>query len=54
MSKITVQVVSKAYSGVDLFQGLCMEVHSGTRLALVGPNGCGKSTLLRSEERRVG
>lgn len=47
MSKITVQVVSKAYSGVDLFQGLCMEVHSGTRLALVGPNGCGKSTLLK-------
>jgi len=47
MSKITVQAVSKAYSGVDLFQGLCMEVHSGTRLALVGPNGCGKSTLLK-------
>ncbi|MDY0227746.1 ATP-binding cassette, subfamily F, member 3 [Desulfomicrobium apsheronum] len=47
MSKITVQAVSKAYSGVDLFMGLSMEVHSGTRLALVGPNGCGKSTLLR-------
>jgi ATP-binding cassette subfamily F protein 3 len=47
MSKITIQAVSKAYSGVDLFQGLCMEVHSGTRLALVGPNGCGKSTLLK-------
>jgi len=47
MSKITVQAVSKAYSGVDLFQGLSMEVHSGTRLALVGPNGCGKSTLLK-------
>ncbi len=47
MSKITVQSVSKAYSGVDLFQGLSMEVHSGTRLALVGPNGCGKSTLLK-------
>ncbi|PKN43481.1 MAG: ABC transporter ATP-binding protein [Deltaproteobacteria bacterium HGW-Deltaproteobacteria-18] len=46
MSKITVQAVSKAYSGVDLFMGLSMEVHSGTRLALVGPNGCGKSTLL--------
>jgi len=47
MSKITVQAVSKAYSGVDLFMGLSMEVHSGTRLALVGPNGCGKSTLLK-------
>ena len=47
MSKITVQSVSKAYSGVDLFQSLSMEVHSGTRLALVGPNGCGKSTLLK-------
>lgn len=47
MSKITVQAVSKSYSGVDLFSGLSMEVHSGTRLALVGPNGCGKSTLLK-------
>lgn len=47
MSKITVQAVSKAYSGVDLFSGLSLEVHSGTRLALVGPNGCGKSTLLK-------
>jgi ATP-binding cassette subfamily F protein 3 len=47
MSKITVQAVSKSYSGVDLFMGLSMEVHSGTRLALVGPNGCGKTTLLR-------
>lgn len=47
MSKITVQAVSKSYSGVDLFMGLSMEVHSGTRLALVGPNGCGKSTLLK-------
>ena len=47
MSRITVQAVSKAYSGVDLFSGLSLEVHSGTRLALVGPNGCGKSTLLK-------
>ena len=47
MSRITVQAVSKAYSGVDLFSGLSLEVHSRTRLALVGPNGCGKSTLLK-------
>ena len=47
MSRITVQAVSKAYSGVDLFSGLSLEVHSGMRLALVGPNGCGKSTLLK-------
>lgn len=47
MAKITVQAVSKAYSGVDLFTNLSMEVHPGTRLALVGPNGCGKSTLLK-------
>jgi ATP-binding cassette subfamily F protein 3 len=47
MAKITVQAVSKAYSGVDLFSELSLEIHSGTRLALVGPNGCGKSTLLK-------
>ncbi|GAB1409524.1 ABC-F family ATP-binding cassette domain-containing protein [Desulfovibrionales bacterium] len=47
MAKITIQAVSKAYSGVDLFTNLSMEVHPGTRLALVGPNGCGKSTLLK-------
>lgn len=47
MAKVIVQAVSKAYSGVDLFQDLSLEVHAGTRLALVGPNGCGKTTLLK-------
>ena len=47
MSRITVQGLSKHFSGDDLFTDLSFEVLEGMRLAVAGPNGCGKSTLLR-------
>jgi ATP-binding cassette subfamily F protein 3 len=45
--KISLQNVSKAYGGRDLFNDLSLEVNEGMRLAVAGPNGAGKSTLIR-------
>lgn len=45
--KITLQGVSKSYSGRDIFSGLNLDIEQKHRLALVGQNGCGKSTLLK-------
>ena len=47
MTRISLQGVTKSYSGRDIFSGLNLDIDSGKRLALVGPNGCGKSTLLK-------
>lgn len=45
--RLTVQSLSKAYGGRDLFKDVSFEMNSGARLAVAGPNGAGKSTLLR-------
>jgi ATP-binding cassette, subfamily F, member 3 len=45
--KTTIQELTKSYGGHDLFDSFSLELHAGTRLAVVGPNGAGKSTLLR-------
>jgi lipopolysaccharide transport system ATP-binding protein len=42
----------KAHNGgtrleIPVFSNLSLEVHDGTRLAIVGPNGAGKTTLLK-------
>ncbi|MBO4312690.1 MAG: ABC-F family ATP-binding cassette domain-containing protein [Desulfovibrio sp.] len=45
--KITIQELSKAFGGRDIFSNFSLEVDSGVRLCVCGPNGTGKSTLLR-------
>ncbi len=45
--KISVVELSKAFGGKDIFQNFSLEVESGMRLCVCGPNGTGKSTLLR-------
>ncbi len=45
--KITLQELSKAFGGRDIFNNFSLEVDSGVRLCVCGPNGTGKSTLLR-------
>ncbi len=45
--KITIQELSKSFGGRDILSNFSMEVESGTRLCVCGPNGTGKSTLLR-------
>lgn len=45
--KITVQEVSKAYGGKDIFDKFSLDMESGSRICVCGPNGAGKSTFLR-------
>ncbi|NCB21557.1 MAG: ABC transporter ATP-binding protein [Deltaproteobacteria bacterium] len=45
--KITIQELSKAFGGRDILSNFSLEVDSGVRLCVCGPNSTGKSTLLR-------
>ena len=45
--KITIQNLSKAFGGRDIFSDFSLDIDSGVRLCVCGPNGCGKSTLGR-------
>ena len=49
--KITIQNLSKAFGGRDIFSDFSLDIDSGVRLCVCGPNGCGKSTLLRAAAR---
>ncbi|MDR1242898.1 MAG: ABC-F family ATP-binding cassette domain-containing protein [Deltaproteobacteria bacterium] len=44
---ISIQNLSKSYGGLDIFADFSLEIPSGVRLCVCGPNGCGKSTLLK-------
>ncbi len=44
---VSIQSISKSYGGRDIFSEFSLELDSGVRLCVCGPNGCGKSTLLR-------
>ncbi len=45
--KITLQDISKHYGARSIFENFSLDIESGTRLCVCGPNGTGKSTLLR-------
>lgn len=45
--KIATQELSKAFGGNDIFSNFSLEIDSGCRLCVCGPNGTGKSTFLR-------
>ncbi|MDR2892675.1 MAG: ABC-F family ATP-binding cassette domain-containing protein [Deltaproteobacteria bacterium] len=44
---VNLQNISKSLGGRDIFTDFNLEIQSGVRLCVAGPNGCGKSTLLR-------
>ncbi|HXM54145.1 MAG TPA: ABC transporter ATP-binding protein [Candidatus Dormibacteraeota bacterium] len=45
---IRVERATKGFAGVEVLNGLDLEVADGEALCVLGPSGCGKTTLLRS------
>ncbi len=43
----SVRKLAKDWNGKVIFEGVHLQIESGTRLALLGPNGSGKTTLIR-------
>ncbi|WP_319579728.1 ABC transporter ATP-binding protein [uncultured Methanospirillum sp.] len=48
---LDVNGVSFQYQATDILENICVNVHPGEILAIMGPNGVGKSTLLRCMNR---
>ncbi len=44
---VTLKELGKHYDDLTLFKDLNLQVESGERVAIIGPNGIGKTTLLR-------
>ena len=48
MGSVTLDEVSKTFGkGINVLEGLNLEIGTGELLVLLGPSGCGKSTILR-------
>jgi ATPase subunit of ABC transporter with duplicated ATPase domains len=45
---LDVKGYEKSFGDKTLFRGADLRLHSGDKVALIGPNGCGKSTLVKS------
>ncbi|NMB85515.1 MAG: Trehalose/maltose import ATP-binding protein MalK [Methanosaeta sp. PtaB.Bin018] len=47
MSFLELEALGKAYGGVDVLQGISINLSRGEILGIIGPTGSGKTTLLR-------
>ena len=48
MSIMTIDNLSQAYGGFDVFTNLNARIEQDSKIGLVGPNGIGKTTLLQT------
>ncbi len=53
MAFLSMQGISLAFMGVQIFDGVNLTIERGEKVGLVGRNGAGKSTLLRLIEGSV-
>jgi polar amino acid transport system ATP-binding protein len=47
MALVEIRQVVKRFAGIEVLNGLDLEVEEHQAVCLIGPSGCGKSTLLR-------
>ncbi len=45
---LEVRNLSLSFGENRLFENVCMEIHRGERIFLLGPNGCGKTSLMKT------